>query len=178
MKILYDYLPIIAFFVAYKFYGIFVATAVTMAASFLQIAIYWLIYRRFEKLHLIMFVAILILGGLTLGFHNVIFIKWKPSVIYWLFGILLIGSHFIGEKPIIERLLGDKLKIPRKIWHRVNFSWGIFFLLLGCLNVYVLYHYNTSQWVNFKVFGATGLTLLFAIIQVVFLARHIKEEEK
>lgn len=177
MKVLYDYLPIIAFFIAYKFYGIFVATAVTMVVSFLQIAVFWLIYRRFEKLHVIMLIAILLLGGLTLAFHNVIFIKWKPSVIYWILGILLIGSHYIGEKPIIERLLGDKIEIPKKIWGHVNFSWGIFFLLLGCLNIYVVYHYSTNAWVNFKVFGAVGLTLLFVIIQAIFLARYIKEEK-
>lgn len=176
MKLLYDYLPLLCFFIAYKFFGIFVATAVTMTVSVLQILIYWLIYRRFEKIHLIMFIFILILGSATLIFHQEIFIKWKPSVIYWILGLFLIFSHFIGKKPIIHRMLGDKVDLPPKIWGQVNCSWGVFFILLGCLNLYVVYHYSTNAWVNFKLFGALGLTLIFGLIQVLYLSRYIKDK--
>ena len=175
MKLLYDYFPIICFFIAYKFYGIFVATAVTMVASVAQIGIYWLIYQRFEKIHLITLAFIVILGGATLLFHNAIFIQWKPTVIYWIFGLLLLFSHFIGKKPIIHRLLSDKIQLPKKIWDRINFSWGIFFIALGFLNIYIVYHYSTNAWVNFKLFGTLGLTLLFTLIQVIYLSRYIKE---
>lgn len=177
MKLLYDYFPIICFFVAYKLYGIYVATGVTMAASVLQILAFWLFYKRFEKLHLIMLAFILILGSATLFFHNAIFIKWKPSVIYWIIGVLLICSHYFGKKPIIHRLLGEKMDLPKKVWDRVNFSWGVFFILLGWLNLYVVYHYSTNAWVNFKLFGALGLTLVFAIIQVIYMSRYIVKKE-
>ena len=177
MKLLYDYFPIICFFIAYKLYGIFVATAVTMLASALQISVYWLIHKRFEKVHLITLAFILILGGATLIFHNAIFIQWKPSVIYWIIGLLLIFSHIIGKKPIIHRLLGDKIELPKKIWDRINFSWGLFFIVLGFMNIYVVYHYSTDTWVNFKLFGTLGLTLLFGAIQVIYLSRYVKEEK-
>lgn len=178
MKFIYDYFPIICFFVAYKLYGIYNATAVTMAASVLQIGIFWLVYRRFERLHLIMLAFILVLGGMTLILHDDIYIKWKPSVIYWIMGLLLIASHFFGKKPIIHRLLDGKLTLPKKIWSRVNFSWGIFFFLLGWINLYVVYHFSTNAWVNFKLFGALGLTLVFALVQVLFLSKHIEKEDK
>lgn len=149
-----------------------------MVASVLQIAIYWLIYKRTEKVHLITLAFILVLGGATLFFHKAIFIQWKPSVIYWIFGLLLIFSHVIGKKPIIHRLLGDKIQLPKKIWGRINFAWGVFFILLGFLNLYVVYHYSTNAWVNFKLFGTLGLTLLFALIQVLYLSRYVKEEKE
>ncbi len=178
MKLVYDYFPIICFFIAYKFYGIFIATAVTMAAALLQILIYWLIYRRFETMHLIMLAFILVLGSATLFFHKAIFIQWKPSIIYWTLGALLISSHIIGKKPLIYRMLSDQIDLPKKLWKRINFSWGIFLLMLGCINIYVVYHYSTNAWVNFKLFGTLGLTLLFGIIQILYLLCYMKEEKR
>lgn len=178
MKLLYDYFPIICFFVAYKLWGIYVATAVTMAASFLQVGLYWLMHRRFEKVHLMTMVLIFLLGGSTLIFHNIIFIKWKPSIIYWLFSVLLIGSHYFGKSTLIHRMLGDKIKLPQKVWARVNASWGIFFFLMGFANLYVVYNYSTSTWVNFKLFGTLGLTIVFILLQVVYMSRHMELDKK
>ena len=178
MKLLYDYFPIICFFIAYKLWGIYVATAVTIAASAIQVSAYWLIRRRFEKVHLITFVLITLLGGSTLLFHKVIFIKWKPSIIYWLFSILLIASQYFGKAPLIQRMIDGKIKLPDKVWARVNLSWGIFFLFLGFLNLYVVYHYSTSSWVNFKLFGTLGLTIVFIIFQVIYMGRHMEPEKK
>jgi len=178
MKLLYDYFPIICFFIAYKLYGIYVATAVTIIASAIQVSVYWLIYRRFEKVHLITFVLILVLGGSTLLFHKMIFIKWKPSIIYWLFSIALIVSQYFGKLTLIHRMLGDKIKLPQKIWSRINFFWALFFLFLGVLNLYVVYHYTTNAWVNFKLFGTLGLTLVFIILQVLYMYRHMEPEKK
>lgn len=149
-----------------------------MIVSVLQILVYWLISRRFEKLHLIMLAFIMVLGGATLIFHEAIFIKWKPSVIYWILGLFLLFSHFIGKKPIMHRMLADKIELPHKIWGRLNFAWGIFFIFMGCLNLYVVYHYSTNAWVNFKLFGALGLTLLFLMIQMLYLSRYIKLEKR
>ncbi len=176
IKFLFDYFPIICFFIAYKFYGIYVATLVTMIASALQLAAYWLIHRRFEKLHVITFILIMILGSATLIFHKVIFIKWKPTLIYWAFFIVLTGSHFIGKKTVAHRMLGDKIAIPTNIWKRINIAWAIFFLILGFVNLYVVYHYDTNAWVNFKLFGTLGLTFAFILLQVAYMWRYIERE--
>ncbi len=173
MKFLFDYFPIACFFIAYKFSNIYIATEVTIAASLLQLGMYWLIHRRFETLHTLTFIFVVILGGSTLFFHNEIFIKWKPSVIYWIFTIILFISQFFSPKTVLERMLSDKIKLTKKIWQRLNFSWALFFLLLGILNIYVIYHFNTNVWVNFKLFGTLGLTALFIMAQAVYMVRHM-----
>ena len=177
MKLLYDYFPIICFFIAYKLYGIYVATAVTMAAAVLQIVALWLVKKRFEKLQLITLALILVFGGTTLIFHKAIFIQLKPSVIYWLFSIALLGSQYIGKKPLIRRMLDMHINLPARIWNHLNLAWGLFFLMLGLLNLYVVYHYSTSAWVNFKLFGTLGLLIVFTIAQGIYLSRHIIEKD-
>ncbi len=174
MKLLFDYFPIICFFIAYKIWGIYTATAVAMGACVLQNMVYWLKNHRFEKLHIITLITVMVLGGLTLFFHNAIFIKWKPSIIYWAFAIALIFSEYFTHKNIIFRLLGDKIALPKKAWKRLNHAWAIFFAGMGFLNVYVVYHYTTDQWVYFKLFGTLGLTFVFAIAQALYMAKYIK----
>jgi len=176
MKFLFDYFPIICFFIAYKLWGIFVATAVTMVASALQIGVYWLKHRKFEKMHLITFVLIILLGGSTLIFHKAIFIKWKPSIVYWLFAIALLTTHVVGKSVAMERMLGDKIKIPSAIWKRLNFAWALFFIFLGALNLYVVYHFNTDEWVYFKLFGTLILMVLFLIGQGFYLYKYIEKD--
>ncbi len=176
MKFLYDYFPIICFFVAYKFYGIYAATTVTIIAAFLQVGVYWLKYRRFEKMHLITLVLIVSMGGATLISHNDIFIKWKPSIIYWAFALALLGSQIIGSRtPLIKRLLAEQVQLPIKTWKNINLSWGVFFALMGTANLYVVYHYDTDTWVNFKLFGTLGLTLVFCVAQAFYVARHVTD---
>lgn len=177
MKFLFDYFPIIAFFIAYKLWGIYIATAVTMGACALQNIAYWLKHRRFEKLHVITLISVFVLGGFTLIFHKPIFIKWKPSIIYWLFAGALLTSHFISHKNLLHRMLGDKISLPVKAWTHLNIAWSCFFLFLGALNVYVLYHYNTNAWVNFKLFGTLGLTLIFTIAQAFYMSKHIQPDQ-
>lgn len=174
MKLFFDYFPIICFFIAYKFFGIFAATAVTMGACILQNIIYWLMHKRFEKLHLITLVSVLILGGFTLFFHNIIFIQWKPTIIYWIFACVLLFGHFFSHKNLLIRMLGDKILLPPKIWNNLNMAWSLFFIFLGFLNIYVIYHYSTNAWVNFKLFGTLGLTLAFTIVQAIYMSRHIQ----
>lgn len=176
MKFLFDYFPIICFFVAYKLWGIYVATAVAIVTSGLQVAVYWIRFRKFEKLHVITFFFILVLGGSTLIFHKPIFIKWKPTIVYWIFTIVLLVSQFLTKKPIIHRMLKDKISLPQKVWDRLNLSWAIFFLVLGAINLYVLYHFDTNAWVNFKLFGTLGLMLVFIIAQAVYVGRHIQNK--
>ena len=177
MKFIFDYIPIIAFFVAYKIWGIYVATAVAMVASALQVVLYWLKFRQFEKMHIITLILIIFLGSSTLIFHEEIFIKWKPSVIYWVFSVVLLGSHWFGKKNLVNKMMGDKIDLPDKAWRTLNFSWAIFFFGLGWLNLYVVYFYSTNAWVNFKLFGTLGLIFIFVVLQAFYMAKFLKVDK-
>ena len=186
MKFLFDFFPLILFFAAYKFYGIFVATAVAILASILQVGFFWARQRRFETTHLITLAVIVIFGGMTLIFQDVIFIKWKPTIVEWIFAAMVLGSHLTGRRTALEFMLGSQLKLPPPVWRKVNLGWGLFFLLVGALNLYVAFFFRldldpqarTDLWVNFKVFGLMGLTLIFAIVQMLLIAKHIDTSEK
>ena len=178
MKFFFDYFPIICFFVAYKLWGIYVATAVTMATSFIQIGVFWLCYRRFEKLHIITFVMVMLLGGSTLIFHKDIFIKWKPTIVYWAFGLTLLGSQIFSKKTIMQHMLDEKVSLPVLIWRRLNISWGIFFLVLGFINVYVIYNFSTNAWVNFKLFGTLGIIMVFAVAQSLYMSKYMQADKE
>jgi intracellular septation protein len=186
MKFLFDVFPLLLFFAAFKLYDIYVATAVAIVASIAQVGVFWWRHRRFETMHLITLAVIVVFGGLTLLLHNDTFIKWKPTILYWVFGALVLGSHLVGSKTVMERLLGGQLKLSARIWHQVNLAWGLFFLAVGALNLYVAFYYAPGEaaeirqatWVNFKVFGLMGLTFAFAILQALFLARHMKDEKE
>lgn len=173
MKLLFDFFPIAVFFIAFKIYGIYIATAATMAASLLQVGAYWFKHRRFESLHVITLVIIILFGGSTLLLHDDLYIKWKPTVIYWIFALVFLMSSLIGKKPLIQRLLGGKMDLPKYVWSRLNLVWALFFLLMGVVNVYVLYHFNTNTWVNFKLFGTLGLTILFLIGQAMYMTKYL-----
>lgn len=176
MKLLFDLFPVLLFFLAYKLYGIYAATAVAIAASFIQVGWFWWRHRRFETMHLVTLGLIAVLGGATLWLHNEDFIKWKPTVVNWLFGAAFLGSQFIGRKTLVERMMSSAIALPAAIWQRLNLGWATFFLLLGGANLYVVHHYDTDTWVNFKLFGMMGLTLAFMVAQAFYLARHVKTE--
>ncbi len=178
MKLLYDFFPILLFFIAYKAYDIYVATAVAIVAAFVQTGLYWLKHRRFENTHLITLGLLVVFGGLTLILHDPVFIKWKPTLVNWLFGIGFLGSLFIGEKPLVERMMGHAVALPALIWRRLNWAWIWFFLAMGALNLYVAYNFTEETWVNFKLFGMLGLTVIFVVLQSVYLSRHIEPEEE
>ena len=173
MKLLFDFFPILLFFIAYKLYNIYVATAVVMVASGAQVSGYWLKHRRFENMHLITLLLVMVLGSATLLFHNEIFIKIKPTAIYWIFSLLFLGSHYWGEKFFIQRMMDGKLKLPQQDWKRLNVSWALFFLSMGMLNLYVVYHFNTNTWVHFKLFGTLTLTFVFVVLQSLYMAKRV-----
>lgn len=177
MKILFDFFPIVVFFLCYKFFDIYTATAVAMFASLIQVVIYRLKHQRYEKMHLISLALIFVLGSATLFFHNPWFIKWKPTVIYWLASLAFLGSAFFGKRPLIQSMMEGNISLPDKIWRRLNMAWSLFFLFMGTLNIYVAYHFNTDIWVNFKLFGGAGMTILFVFIQAIYLTRHTYEKE-
>lgn len=172
MKLLFDFFPILLFFITYKFLGIFYATAIAMIASILQVALYWFKHRRFEIMHLVTLGCVLLLGGATLLWHNDLFIKWKPTAIYWIFALLFLGTQFFGGKPLIRRLMEEKIELSKLAWIRLNLSWVIFFGVMGTLNIYVAYHFSTNTWVDFKLFGSLGLTVIFVILQSIYIAKH------
>ncbi len=176
MKLLFDFLPILLFFLAYKLEGIYVATTVAIVISCLQVAFCWFRFRRVERLHLITLVLIVVLGSATLFLHNDLFIKWKPTVINWLFALTFLISQFVCQKPMIQKMLDGNVKLPAFVWRRLNLSWSIFFFFMGVANLYVVYHYDNDTWVNFKLFGILGLTVLFVMLQAVYLAKHLEEK--
>lgn len=177
MKLLFDFFPILLFFVCYKFFGIYSATAVAMAASVVQVIFHRIKHQRYENMHLISLGLILVLGGATLFFHNPWFIKWKPTGIYWLSSLVFLGSSFIGQKPLIQKMMDGNINLPKKIWLRLNSAWALYFLLMGALNLYVAYYYDTDFWVNFKLFGGAGFMIIFVFIQAMYLTRHAIEQQ-
>ncbi len=175
MKFLFDFFPVLLFFVAYKLFDIYVATASIIVATFVQVGVFWFMHRRFQTSHLVTLVLVAIFGGATLLLHDPNFIKWKPTVLNWLFAIAFLGSQFIGEKSLVQRMMDQAVVLPAPIWQRLNLSWVIFFIVMGMANLYVAFNFSENTWVNFKLFGIMGLTLLFVLLQAVFIGRHASE---
>ncbi len=206
MKALFDFVPVLFFFLTYKFYdslpnsvieavnqlpfvnltagnskdGIFMATLVIILATILQNILHWLVYRRLEKMHVISLFILLIFGTLTIILKNPDYIAWKVTIFNWIFAAVILGSFFIGEKPLIERMMSHAISVPKQIWKNLNLSWGVFFIIVGALNLIVYEIYakqqnNLDAWVNFKMFGILGLTLVFMIAQGIYISKHAEE---
>ena len=189
MKLFFDFLPIVLFFIAYKFgggtylwdgqgydiKGIYVATAVMIVATICQNAYSWFRHGKLEKSHLITLVMVVTLGGATLWLQDPNFIMWKPTVVNWLFAAAFLGAQFFTKQSLLERMMSEHLQLPNFVWSRLNFAWIIFFILSGVANLYVAFNFDEATWVNFKLFGLLGLTILFIIAQSVYLSRHIIE---
>lgn len=189
MKFLADFFPILLFFIAYKTYDIYVATAVAIAASALQVGYYQIRYRKVEKMQWVTLGLLVFFGGMTLAFHDPDFIKWKPTVVNWLFALAFLGSQFIGEKTLLQRMMDQAISLPMPIWIRLNYLWIGFFVFIGLVNLYVVYDLSfllcegdadinkcaEDVWVDFKLFGMLGLTFVFVIAQGFYIARHAQE---
>ena len=179
MKILFDLFPVILFFVAYKVTheNIYIATGVTIAASIAQIL--WLKLRKKHIDGTLWFSAglVTVMGGATLLFHNKSFIMWKPSILYWGFAVALLAGRYLWQKNLIQTMMGQQITLPAQIWERLNMAWSVFFLVMGAANLYVAMHFTESVWVNFKLFGTLGLTILFIILQGFYLGKYIQEPE-
>jgi len=172
LNMLYDFLPVLLFFVAFKWYGIYVATIVGIVATGVQVVTTRIIKKRWDKQQVVTFIVFVLFG-----FHNPIFVKWKPTVVFWIFGLVLLLSQFIGKKPLIQRMLEniieEKATLPIFVWKRLNVAWTLFFLLMGSVNIYIAYFYSTDTWVNFKFYGILGLLLAFSFFQALYLSRHM-----
>ena len=207
MKFLFDFLPVVFFFIAYKFFGdlppalidfgnqipgvdldqtnakhaIIFATLVIIVATILQNILHWLTYKKLEKMHLISLGILLVFGSMTVVSRDPDFIKWKVSVFNWFFATVLLGSLFIGKKPLIERMMSHAITVPDNIWKSLTYMWGGFFIFIGVLNYIVAFHYagvDDKNWVDFKLFGILGLTLVFMVAQGIYLAKHVVIEDE
>jgi intracellular septation protein len=178
-KFLFDLFPLILFFVAYRLADIYVATAVAIAAAVLQILWIKLTRKPIETMHWVNFAVIVFFGGATLWLQNEAFIKWKPTVLYWLFGAVLLVSKYLLDKNLIQKLLGAKVSMPDIAWNKLNLSWALFFMVAGGLNLFVAFSglFSESQWVNFKVFGLMALLIVFVIAQSIWLGKHIQQDK-
>ena len=217
MKLLFDFFPVILFFVAYKLYGIYAATLVAIVAAALQVAWVRIRHGRTEHMHLVTLGLLVVFGGMTLALHDPTFVMWKPTIVNWLFAVVFLGTQFIGEKPLVKRMMGHAVDVPDPIWGRLNLSWAAFFFFSGLVNLYVVYigsgfyeakqalihasgaaeidlnkcaslftgevlalceqaHASEAAWVDFKLFGMMGMTIVFVLLQALYLARHMREE--
>ncbi|HEU4645356.1 MAG TPA: septation protein A [Burkholderiales bacterium] len=175
MKFLFDLFPVILFFVAFQFWGIFIATAVAIAASVVQIGWLALRGRRIDKMLWVSLAIIVVFGGLTLLLRDKTFIQWKPTVLYWLFGAVLAGASLTGRN-LIRTMMSEQVQLPKRVWERLNWSWVGFFVLMGFANLYVAYNFSESAWVNFKLFGGMGLMLAFVLAQAAFLSKYVQDK--
>ncbi len=175
MRLFYDLLPIIVFFIAYKFYNIYVATATAMVAAIVQIGTSLFRGQRPDMMQLVTLAMVVILGGATLLFRNELFIKWKPTVVYWVLGCIFLGSQLLSEKTLVQKMLDKSLSLPPKAWAKLNISWFSFFFFMGVLNLVIVYSFDTDTWVNFKLFGTLGLTVIFVVVQGVLVSRYLPE---
>lgn len=174
MKLLLDFLPIAIFFAVYHYSGdIVLATLVLIPATLAQVGFLWWRYRRVEKMHLITLALLVVLGGATVIFHDATFIQWKPTVVNGLFAIAFLVSPLFGGKTLIQRMMERAVTLPAAVWLRLNTAWVVFFLAMAGLNVYVFKTFDEATWVNFKLFGMLGLTLVFVLAQGVYMSRHM-----
>ena len=207
MKFLIDFFPVVLFFIGYKFFGdlppnildyintipyvsldvenpkhaIIFATLVIVLASILQNIFYFLVFRRLEKMHIISLGILLVFGTMTVVLRDPDFIKWKVSIFNWIFALIILGSLYLGEKTLIERMMSNAITVPKNIWNVITYAWGAFFIFIGVLNYIVAFHFagvDDANWVNFKMFGILGLTFMFMIAQGVYLAKHAEHDEE
>ena len=176
MKFLFDIFPVVLFFIAYKLADIFVATAVAIAATFAQIGWLWFRGRKIEPMLWVSLAIIVVFGGATLLLQDETFIKWKPTVLYWLFGVALLVAYYGFRKNLIRAMMGSQITLPERVWTRLNQSWVGFFIVMGVLNLYVAYNFATDIWVDFKLFGGMGLMLLFVFAQALMLTRYVEDK--
>ena len=175
MKFLFDFFPVILFFVAFKLSDIFVATAVAIAATVLQIGYVLARRRKVSNMQWTSLVIIVLFGGATLVLRDETFIKWKPSVLYWLAGLTFIGA-LAFKTNLVKAVMSEGITLPEPIWTRLAIAWGVFFLFKGTLNLWVAYNFSTETWVNFKLFGGMGLMIAFVIAQALWLSKYVQDD--
>lgn len=184
MKLVFDLFPLILFFIAYRAFDIFVATGVAMVAVIAQVAWLRVRKRKIETMHIINLVVIVIFGGATILTENDVFIRWKPTILYWCFSVILFVSQFAFNKPAIQHVMGSQMDLPKHVWTKMNLSFAVFTFIMGLLNLYAAFVYGADldpdvqrdHWVNFKVFGTMILTFVFVVVLMLSLSKHFNVE--
>lgn len=204
MKQLFDFFPILLFFIVYKFFldlpdelilsinnlfpfmnmqpgeskhAIYLATFTAILATLVQVMLTLAMTRRVEKMHIITLLLLLVFGGATLYFKDPVFIKWKPTAINWLFASVFFATQFIGSKPLVQRMMGHALEIDDpQVWKNLNLAWISFFIFSGIANLIVAFNFSEDIWVDFKLFGLMGFTFIFVIGQSFYLARYLPQD--
>jgi intracellular septation protein len=177
MQLLLDFLPILAFFIAYKLGGIYMATAVLMVAMVLLAGVQWFRQGKVSPMLLLSTALVLIFGSITLLVHDKAFIQWKLTVLDWLFAVAFVVAPYFGGQTLVQRLMGSQLSLSEQHWRALNWMWVVFFVFMGALNVYVIYHYDEATWVNFKLFGTMGLTVVFVVLQGIWLSGKLPKDD-
>jgi intracellular septation protein len=178
MKFLFDLFPIILFFAAFKAFGIYIATGVVIAATAAQIGWVWHRHGKVDTMLWISLGLVVVFGGATLILHDETFIKWKPTVLYWLFATTLFGSAQFFGKNLIRAMMDKQVELPEALWGRLNYAWIAFFAVMGVLNLYVAFNFSTDTWVSFKLFGGMGLMLVFIVLQGIVLAKYLPDDKE
>jgi intracellular septation protein len=177
MKLLIDFLPIVIFFIVYKMTGdLILATAVLIPATILQMAYTKWSTGKIEKMQLATLIMVVFFGGLTVLLKDGAFIKWKPTVVNWLFAVVFFASQFIGKKPVVQRIMEQGVQLPHNAWRGLNLAWVAFFAFMGIVNLYVAFNFSEETWVDFKLFGMLGLTLVFIVAQGFYMAKHMAQQ--
>lgn len=175
MQLLFDFLPLIAFFGAYVFYDLYVATATIIVVMALQIAYQWFRHRKVNKMLLISGALVTVFGGITLALRNPLFIQWKVTVVNWLFAAAFLGSQYIGDKTFTQRIMGQAVELERHVWRQLNMLWVANFAVIGALNLFVMYNFDEQTWVYFKTWGMIGLSLLMAVGQAIWISSRTSD---
>lgn len=201
MKLLIDFLPIVIFFLVYKMSPEFIeliapilsadqvnyvqslepiilATAVLIPATLLQILYTRISTGKIEKMHIVTLVLVVILGGATVFLQDKRFIQWKPTLVNWLFALAFLGSQLLTQKPILQRMMEANIELSKTQWRNLNFAWVVFFLFSGAANLVVAFNFSEEIWVDFKLFGLLGLTIIFVLGQSFFLYRHMNQKQE
>ncbi|MCB1799057.1 MAG: septation protein A [Gammaproteobacteria bacterium] len=177
MKILADLFPVILFFIAYQLFDIYIATQAAIAAAAVQVVYNRLRYGKVETMHWVTLGLLVLFGGLTLALRDPTFIKWKPTVVNWLFAAAFLLSQLFMKRSLLRRMMDHAVNMPDTAWLRLNTAWVAFFAAMGVLNLYIAYNFSEAVWVNFKLFGFLGLTLVFMLAQGFYLARFVEPDE-
>lgn len=185
MKFLFDFFPVVIFYVVFKYnkdaageiQAMIYATAALMIATLIQVAINWIRHKKVEKMHVAVLALALVFGGATIYFQEPVYLIWKVTLANWLFALVFLGSHFIGHTPLIKRMMQQAISLPDFAWLRLSYLWISFFIVLGAINLIVAFNVSFDTWTDFKMFGVLGITIAFVIVQALYLARFMEPEK-
>jgi intracellular septation protein len=177
MQLLFDFLPLLAFFIAYRAFDLYVATATLMVAMIVVVAFQWFKNRKVSGILIGSTVLVLVFGGITLVLRNPVFIQWKVTVVNWTVAAAFLASQLFSDKTLTQRTMGEALQLTPPQWRYLNSSWVVTFALIGAVNLYVMHNYDQATWVAFKVWGQIGLVLIAVVIQAVWISMHMPQSE-